>query len=103
MEDNARLALLKKAIQFNTANGNEAPLAQWLQQVLAEHGIQSELVEFAPTGRGWSPKLGRARNQFWPLLATSIRSLPMQPAPGKRTPLRRQFMMVPSTGVAPLT
>ena len=66
MEDNARLALLKKAIQFNTANGNEAPLAQWLQQVLAEHGIQSELVEFAPHRAGLVAEIGTGQE---PILA----------------------------------
>lgn len=66
MEDNARLALLKKAIQFNTANGNEAPPAQWLQQVLAEHGIPSELVEFAPHRAGLVAEIGTGQE---PILA----------------------------------
>lgn len=47
MEDQAKVALLQKVISFNTVNGNERPLAEYLQGVLKAHGIDSQLVDFA--------------------------------------------------------
>ena len=35
MDDQAKIALLQKVIQFNTVNGNEQPLAEYLKEVLA--------------------------------------------------------------------
>ena len=47
MDDQAKIALLQKVIQFNTVNGNEQPLAGYLKEVLAQHHIDSQLVKFA--------------------------------------------------------
>lgn len=47
MDDQAKIALLQKVIQFNTVNGNEQPLAEYLKEVLAQHHIDSQLVKFA--------------------------------------------------------
>lgn len=47
MDDQAKVALLQKVISFNTVNGNERPLAKYLQGVLKAHGIDSQLVDFA--------------------------------------------------------
>lgn len=47
MEDQAKVALLQKVVSFNTVNGNERPLAEYLQGVLKAHGIDSQLVDFA--------------------------------------------------------
>ena len=47
MDDQAKIALLQKVIQFNTVNGNEQPLAGYLKEALAQHHIDSQLVKFA--------------------------------------------------------
>ena len=47
MDDQAKIALLQKVIQFNTVNGNEQPLAEYLKEVRAQHHIDSQLVKFA--------------------------------------------------------
>ncbi|WP_268890012.1 M20/M25/M40 family metallo-hydrolase [Limosilactobacillus urinaemulieris] len=47
MDDQAKIALLQKVIQFNTVNGNEQPLAEYLKEVLVQHHIDSQLVKFA--------------------------------------------------------
>lgn len=47
MDDQAKVALLQKVISFNTVNGNELPLAKYLQGVLKAHQIDSHLVDFA--------------------------------------------------------
>ncbi|WP_251546560.1 ArgE/DapE family deacylase [Limosilactobacillus caecicola] len=47
MDDQAKVALLQRVIQFNTVNGNERALAEFLKGVLAQHHIDSQLVEFA--------------------------------------------------------
>lgn len=47
MEDQSKIQLLQKVVQFNTVNGNERPLAKYLQRVLADHQIESQLVNFA--------------------------------------------------------
>lgn len=46
MDDQAKVALLQKVIQFNTVNGNERALAEFLKGVLAKHHINSQLVDF---------------------------------------------------------
>ncbi|HFR4577676.1 TPA: ArgE/DapE family deacylase [Streptococcus suis] len=40
--------LLQDMIQINTENDNEEELARYIQEFLSAHGIESELVEFAP-------------------------------------------------------
>ncbi|MGV3030209.1 ArgE/DapE family deacylase [Streptococcus suis] len=40
--------LLQDMIQINTENDNEEELARYIQEFLTAHGIESELVEFAP-------------------------------------------------------
>lgn len=40
--------LLRDMIQINTENDNEEELARYIQEFLSAHGIESELVEFAP-------------------------------------------------------
>lgn len=40
--------LLRDMIQINTENDNEEELARYIQEFLTAHGIESELVEFAP-------------------------------------------------------
>lgn len=40
--------LLQDMIQINTENANEEELARYIQEFLSAHGIESELVEFAP-------------------------------------------------------
>lgn len=47
MNDQAKVALLQRVIQFNTVNGNERALAEYLKGVLAKHHIDSQLVDFA--------------------------------------------------------
>lgn len=47
MDDQAKIALLQKVVQFNTVNGNERALAEYLKGVLANHHIDSQLVDFA--------------------------------------------------------
>ena len=44
------VAILQRLIQFDTTNppGNERPAAEYLQQVLAQDGIASEILESAP-------------------------------------------------------
>ncbi|USS93679.1 ArgE/DapE family deacylase [Fructilactobacillus ixorae] len=45
MERQAKLAILERLVGFQTTGGNELAVAQYLQSVLAEHGITSELQE----------------------------------------------------------
>lgn len=47
MDDQAKVALLQKIVQFNTVNGNERALAEFIKGVLADHHIDSQLVDFA--------------------------------------------------------
>lgn len=47
MDSQEKITLLQKVIQFNTVNGNEQTLAEYLKGVLAKHHINSQLVKFA--------------------------------------------------------
>lgn len=45
------IALFQRLLRFDTTNppGNELPAAQWLAGVLAKDGIDSQILESAPT------------------------------------------------------
>ena len=42
MEDSVKLNILQELIQINTVNGHEQPAAEYLKQVLSDHGIESD-------------------------------------------------------------
>lgn len=48
MEDNVKLEFLQNLIQINTVNGHEQPAAEYIKQVLEDHGIAVRLIPFAP-------------------------------------------------------
>lgn len=47
MEDGAKLNFLQELIQINTVNGHEQPAAEYLKQVLSDHGIEANLIVLA--------------------------------------------------------
>ncbi len=47
MEDSVKLSILQELIQINTVNGHEQPAAEYLKQVLSDHGIEANLVALA--------------------------------------------------------
>lgn len=47
MEDSVKLSILQELIQINTVNGHEQPAAEYLKQVLSDHGIESDLIALA--------------------------------------------------------
>ena len=47
MEDGAKLNFLQELIQINTVNGHEQPAAEYIKQVLSDHGIEANLVALA--------------------------------------------------------
>ncbi|WP_270360535.1 hypothetical protein [Limosilactobacillus mucosae] len=47
MEDSVKLNILQELIQINTVNGHEQPAAEYLKQVLSDHGIESDLIALA--------------------------------------------------------
>jgi len=47
MEDSVKLNILQELIQINTVNGHEQPAAEYLKQVLSDHGIEANLVALA--------------------------------------------------------
>ena len=43
MNKEEKLVILEKLVSFNTSEGNELAEAQYLQDLLLEHGIESEI------------------------------------------------------------
>ncbi|WP_125763201.1 M20/M25/M40 family metallo-hydrolase [Companilactobacillus hulinensis] len=46
MEKSERLQILDELIKFNTVNGNEEVVANYLKDLFEKHGIQTELVKY---------------------------------------------------------
>ncbi|MFR0584402.1 ArgE/DapE family deacylase [Limosilactobacillus mucosae] len=66
MEDGAKLNFLQELIQINTVNGHEQPAAEYLKQVLSDHGIEADLITLAP---GRTNLVAEVGEQEGPVLA----------------------------------
>jgi succinyl-diaminopimelate desuccinylase len=48
MKESEKVSILQDVIKIKSVNGNEEEVANYLKELLKKHGIESELVEYAP-------------------------------------------------------
>lgn len=67
MDETEKIQVLSDLVAINTANDNEKEVAEYLQNLLSNHGIQSQMIKYSDTRYNLVAEIGSGK----PVLAVS--------------------------------
>lgn len=100
MERQRKIQILKDIVNIDSTNGHEEQVANYLQKLLAEHGIESEKVKYDVDRASLVSEIGSSDEKFWRFQGIWMSLMRVMSRSGSSHLLKQQSMKGKYTDVA---